>query len=271
MAPRLVARRCDDATRSDTPNRDGNPDEVRVGETLYLDEERIHVDVEDGLGERCHGLTVPGSLSEMNPPACSVFLVRHGEVSNPGHIVYADLPGFLLSPNGRRQVADTAVRLPTSATIVSSPLDRAVETAEIIAGERHGEVIVDEALTEWALSRRWAGHIWDDLDAEFPGELAAYLAHPVYLPFSPESLGDLAVRVGGAVVRHRAQTTGPLILVSHQDPIQAARLRITGRPLADLSSEKPQHAGVIELDPRPAFPWVECATWEPDQPPRPSP
>ncbi len=203
----------------------------------------------------------------MNPTDRIVYLVRHGEVRNPEHVVYADLPGFPLSQNGRRQAEDTAIRLPMNATVVSSPLDRAVETAEIISAACNGPVIVDEALTEWGLSRRWAGHVWDDLDADFPGELNAYLTHPVYLPFSPESLAELGARVGDAVVGHRLQTSGPLILVSHQDPIQAARLRLTGRPLADLNSSKPQHAGVVELDPGTALPWAERTMWEPDQHP----
>jgi len=203
----------------------------------------------------------------MQPPDRIASLVRHGEVLNPEHIVYADLAGFPLSQNGRRQVEDAAVRLPLHATVVSSPLERAVETAEIISEARDGRVIVDEALTEWGLSTRWAGHVWDDLDAAFPGELDAYLTHPVYLPFSPESVAELAARVGDAVVRHRSQTSGPLILVSHQDPIQAARLRLTGRSLADLNTDKPQHAGIVELDASTAVPWVERAIWAPNQDP----
>ena len=220
--------------------------------------------MEDGFGERCHAFTVTGSLPQMKPSTPSVFLVRHGEVQNPRHVVYADLPRFVLSPNGRRQARLTADRLPSGATIVTSPLDRAVETAEIIARDGDDTIIVDEALTEWGLSRRWAGHVWDDLDTDFPGELAAYLAHPVYLPFSPESLADVAERVSDTIVRHRSQTSGPLIFVSHQDPIQAARLLLTGRPLADLHADKPQHAGVVELDPQQSSPWVECAMWVPD-------
>ena len=203
----------------------------------------------------------------MKPPLCSVYLVRHGEVHNPRHVVYADLPGFDLSANGRRQAEDTADRLPPKATIISSPLDRAVETAGIIAERGDAAVTVDGALTEWGLGRRWAGHVWDDLDVDFPGEIDAYLAHPEDLPFSPESLAELGGRVGGAIVRHRATLEGPLIFVSHQDPIQAARLALTGRPLAELNTDKPLHAGVVELEPRRAALWVECAIWAPDQRP----
>jgi broad specificity phosphatase PhoE len=201
----------------------------------------------------------------MNTGLCTVYLVRHGEVLNPEHVVYANLPGFPLSPTGRRQAEYSAERLPDHATIVASPLDRAVETATIIAERRSGRILVDDSLTEWGLSTRWAGHRWDTLDEVFPGELTAYLEHPHDLPFTPESLADVAKRMEGAVRGHLAITNGPLVIVSHQDPIQAARLALTGRPLTDLNRDKPQHAGVIELETRPAVPWAESTMWAPEQ------
>lgn len=195
----------------------------------------------------------------------TVFLVRHGEVLNPDHVVYADLPGFSLSPAGRRQVGLVAERLPPNVVVVTSPLDRAVESAQILADVGNGRVVVDEALTEWGLLTRWAGHVWDSLDDVFPGELAAYHRHPDRLPFSPEPLSDLAGRVADAIERHRSVTSGPLVVVSHQDPIQASRLLLTHRSLADLNSDKPSHAGVVELTPRPTGPWFERAAWAPDR------
>ena len=195
----------------------------------------------------------------------SVFLVRHGEVWNPGHVVYADLPGFPLSATGRRQASAVADRLPHDATVVSSPLDRAVETAQIIASHTGGRVVIDDALTEWALGSRWAGRVWEQLEASFPGELTAYLEHPEHLPFSPEPLSDLATRVGGAVRMCRDELEGPLVFVSHQDPIQAARLFLTGRPLAELNRDKPMHAEAIELSVSTTEPWIERGSWAPDQ------
>jgi broad specificity phosphatase PhoE len=195
----------------------------------------------------------------------TVFLVRHGEVRNPDHLVYADLPGFPLSSVGRGQVEHTARRLPPDATVVTSPLERAFETAAIIASVGAGRIVVDAELTEWRLVTRWAGHRWDTLDETFPGELGAYLAHPRDLPFAPEPLDDLAARVAAAVRRHRASIEGPLVFVSHQDPIQAARLQLTGRPLEALNTEKPAHAAAVELLPRGAEPWSELAVWAPAQ------
>lgn len=201
----------------------------------------------------------------MSVPPGSIFLVRHGEVRNPDHIVYADLPGFPLSVTGRAQAAEATVYLPHGSTVVASPLERAVETARIIADGTESRVVVDEALTEWGLSSRWAGQVWERLDETFPGELNAYLKHPERLPFSPEPLNDLARRVSQAIRSRRDGSTGPLIFVSHQDPIQAARLSLTGRPLADLNGDKPAHAEVIELTVTPNGPWIEQGSWVPAQ------
>lgn len=221
--------------------------------------------MENGFGERCHDTTVPGSLRHMNTASHKVYLVRHGEVQNPDHVVYADLPGFPLSATGRRQVAHAADRLPSDATVVTSPVERAVETATILAERRKGRLVLDASLLEWGLGMRWAGHTWESLDDVFPGERRAYLDHPEDLPFLDESLGRLARRVTDAVRRHQATVRGPLIVVSHQDPLQAARLSLTGRPLADLNRDKPKHAGVVELAPRSLVPWFECAAWAPYQ------
>ena len=77
---------------------------------------------------RCDSLHCPTVLARL-------LLVRHGEVLNPDHVVYADLPGFGLSNRGRAQAEETAEHLATSgaAVVVSSPLLRAVQTAGPIA------------------------------------------------------------------------------------------------------------------------------------------
>ncbi len=63
---------------------------------------------------------------------------------------------------------------------------------------------------------------------------------------------------------------GTAVLVSHQDPIQAVRLFLTGRDLAALQEDKPEHAAVITLRHDGAG-WVEVASWAPEQSPVPFP
>ena len=52
------------------------------------------------------------------------------------------------------------------------------------------------------------------------------------------------------------------MLVSHQDPVQSARLALTGRSLRLLQVDKPGHGSVTTLIP--AAGWQEESYWLPD-------
>jgi broad specificity phosphatase PhoE len=187
--------------------------------------------------------------------------------------VYADLDGFGLSTRGIAQAeaaADYLASAPVS-LVVASPLQRARETASVIvAAHPEANLIVDENLTEWRLGTRWAGTVWEDLPGRFPGELEAYLAHPEDLPFSPESLDGAGRRFAAASEAAVASVPeGDVVIVSHQDPVQAGRLRLTGRGFDNFHQYKPGHAAVITLAPEPATEsgWQQITWWEPEQGP----
>jgi broad specificity phosphatase PhoE len=194
----------------------------------------------------------------------TVFLVRHGEVDNPDRVVYADLPGFGLSERGRREAAAVAGYLsafPITA-VYASPLQRAQETAGVIAARCATTVITCEELTEWLVARRWKGVTWEDLPDAFPGELEAYLEHPTHLPFAEESIARLGERMAEAVRRAAAGHPGEnIVVVSHQDPIQAGRLTLRGLPLEELHLNRPGHCDVLVLEP--GEPWHEVGHWVP--------
>ncbi|MBN2112700.1 MAG: histidine phosphatase family protein, partial [Acidimicrobiia bacterium] len=120
----------------------------------------------------------------------------------------------------------------------------------------------DPRLTEWRLGMRWNGVIWEDLPVAFPGELEAYLERPADLPFAPESIADAARRILDLVeelgCRHPGATA---VLVSHQDPVQAARIALTGGTLDSLHHDKPGHAAVLTFVP--GSRWQEVSRWEP--------
>lgn len=193
-----------------------------------------------------------------------MHLVRHGEVENPDHIVYADLQQFELSDTGvaqaraaARYLADRPIR-----AVYSSPLTRAIQTATAIATPHLLEIEVVDQLTEFGLSRRWRGLRWEDLDDRFPGEVYAYLKHPWDLPFSPESLDEMGVRLESAIRGlENNHPNGELVVVSHQDPVHAARLSLAGRGFSSFWDDKPGHAEVITLEP--GSPWQETARWTP--------
>ncbi len=195
----------------------------------------------------------------------SVFLVRHGEVENPDRVVYSDMPGFGLSSRGREEAAAAAEYLAgqSVAAIYASPLERAQETAAFISERCGVPVTTRDDLTEWLAARRWKGVTWEDLPTAFPGELEAYLEHPADLPFAEESIAELGARIVSAVYEVTAAHTGEnVVVVSHQDPIQAGRLVLRGLPLAGLHLNRPGHCDVLTLET--GDPWLEVGHWVPD-------
>src|ERR1700758_5384497 len=81
-----------------------------------------------------------------------VHLVRHGEVDNPGGVLYGRLPGFYLSEAGllvAKAAADFLAGRDITA-VRSSPLERALQTAEPIAAEFGLPIVTDGRLIEAA-------------------------------------------------------------------------------------------------------------------------
>jgi broad specificity phosphatase PhoE len=196
--------------------------------------------------------------------AALIHLVRHAEVDNPDHLVYSDLPGFGLSPRGLEQARRVGRYLGPRPVVAiwSSPLERSLRTAEEIASRTGVPVKVDAGLTEWRVINRWRGHSWGDIPDNFPGELEAYLEHPESLEFADESLDDLADRMATTARRLDSEHPhGDVVIVSHQDPIQAGRLRLIGSSVTGLHAEKPGHGAVVTL--RPGDVWREETVWEP--------
>ncbi|NND02895.1 MAG: histidine phosphatase family protein [Acidimicrobiia bacterium] len=201
--------------------------------------------------------------------ASLVHLIRHGEVDNPHHVVYADLPGYGLSELGSAQADAAAVQLahaPVRA-VMSSPLLRARQTAAAIGAVHDIAIEYDDRLLEWEGGIRWAGVRWEDLEEVFPGELNAYLETPYDLSLPTESLLECGARVA-ATARDVAASLdgGDLVIVSHQDPIHAGYLELVGLRPDSYHTDKPNHAGIISLEPTDQQ-WHRVGYWQPEQGP----
>ncbi len=165
-------------------------------------------------------------------PRTVVHLLRHGEVENPGKLLYGRLPGFHLSGLGREMadmvahhLSDRDVRL-----VVASSLERAQETARPIAAEHGIGVTTDDRVIE-------AGNKFEGLTF---GVGDGSLTHPEHWakmvnPFTPswgEPYTRIAARMSAAVAGARGAARGhEAVLVSHQLPIWTARRFLEGRPL----------------------------------------
>lgn len=161
-----------------------------------------------------------------------VHLLRHGEVHNPDGVLYGRLPGYRLSVRGE-QMADKAAESLAGhdiAAVISSPMERAQQTAEPIA-RVHGHSIITEPLAIEA-------------DNIFEGKRVSVgdgvLRQPgtwrhLWNPFRPswgEPYEDVAQRMRQAIANAREAADGrEAVLVSHQLPIWIARLDSEGRRL----------------------------------------
>ncbi len=166
----------------------------------------------------------------------TVHLVRHGEVDNPGGVLYGRLPNYHLSERGRAMAEVVADHLAGGdiALVTSSPMERAQETAAPIA-ERHGlPVGLDDDLIE-------AGNHFQGLRF---GVGDGSLRHPRHWPrlvnpFRPswgEPYAEVVTRMMRAVMAATAaaRSAGPgreAVLVSHQLPVWETRLHLEGRRL----------------------------------------
>jgi broad specificity phosphatase PhoE len=165
-------------------------------------------------------------------PTATVHLVRHGEVDNPSGVLYGRIPGYHLSETGRIMAKAAADFLAGRDITVlrSSPLERALETAEPIAAEFGLQVDVDNRLIE-----PW-NHFEGMRFAVGDGALRQP-KHWVHLrnPFRPswgEPYEQVATRVLAAVADAATAAHGhEAVCVSHQLPIWVARRSAEGRRL----------------------------------------
>jgi broad specificity phosphatase PhoE len=161
-----------------------------------------------------------------------VHLVRHGEVANPDHILYGRLPGFHLSESGRLMAKAAADFLAGRDVTVlrSSPLERALESAEPIAAEFGLPVVVDGRLIEAANHFEGLRFGVGDGALRQP-RYWSYLRNP-FRPSWGEPYAEVAARMLAAVLDAASAARGhEAVCVSHQLPIWVIRCSVTGRRL----------------------------------------
>lgn len=168
----------------------------------------------------------------MTPAVTRVHLLRHGEVHNPDGVLYGRLPGYHLSERGvamAHRIASTVAGRDI-VRVVSSPLERARETAAPIADKLGLDVAVDERLIE-------AANVFEGLTFGVGEGSLGRIRHWKHLrnPFRPswgEPYLDQVARMRAAMADARAAAAGhEALLVTHQLPIWVTRSAVEGRRL----------------------------------------
>ena len=186
------------------------------------------------------------------PEQTRLYLVRHCDVRNPEHVLYGYLPGFPLSEKGVRQAHGLGrhfAGLPIPpAQVYTSPLERAQQTAEIIASYLPGVAVTT---TDDLVEARFGIYLQGVRPRDVIWRRPLWLVHmvrPGLLP-NDETVPSMAARVRRPLTSLLADHPGRGgICVSHGDPIQAFWVEADRRPAWALHRLQCLKGGMLVLD-----------------------
>ncbi|GAC1362338.1 MAG: hypothetical protein NVS2B12_11420 [Ktedonobacteraceae bacterium] len=197
----------------------------------------------------------------------TLLIVRHGQTTwNVEHRLPGQLPGVALNEVGRQQasrLAEALKVLPISA-VVSSPLERARDTAAYLVAGRNLEVQLEPDLMDTDVGP-WAGKTIDEVSKSDPN-WKAFVRDPMVAPEGIETFGQVQQRVVAAVERWRAREhIGAYVaFVAHADVVKLLVAHYTGLETVRAGSIHIDNASVsmIEID-NEEHPHVVSIGWNP--------
>ena len=190
-------------------------------------------------------------MSNQNP--LTVYLIRHGETAWNEEGRCQGVTDIPLTEKGRRQaraVANTFERKPIC-RILTSPLQRARDTAALIAQAHTISLECYDELKEWDQGRL-EGLTGPELMQDYPGFFEQWLADPAgTAPPGGEPLRAIQQRAWPILDRLRQlgphELTGPVVVVSHTLTIAVTLCAALGLDLAQVHRLKIDLASINSL------------------------
>lgn len=208
----------------------GNADDV-VGQ---VQESEVQAELFEAITEEEPPRTMIGWASLGSPT--TLLLARHGATayslekrfSGNGGV---DLPLIELGQQQGAAVAREIARRGEATRIVTSPLLRAQQTAELIGAETGLPVEIDAFFTECSFGE-WDGYTFTEVRERWPEEMADWLASTSVAPPGGESFDSCQGRVRqglrGLLDRYPGET---IVLVAHVTPIKLLVTDAVGAPV----------------------------------------
>lgn len=191
-----------------------------------------------------------------------ILLIRHGTVDLTGQALYGRSPGVHLNARGEREATALANALRVSRKIdeiVSSPLDRAVETARIISGDSSIPIELDDGFLEVDYGE-WMGKTFHEIRGS--SDWQNYnKSRSTHAPPSGEGLLAVQARAFQALERvlnrwsNRAEGA-TVAIVSHGDIIRGLLVLFLGMPLDHIYRLEVLPASLSEIEFDGRFPRV---------------
>ena len=183
----------------------------------------------------------------------TVILIRHGETEWNVLHRFQGLTDIPLNDTGRQQAgfAKTGLLDVELAAIYTSPLQRAVETAEIIRGDREIPVYPTEGLREVGIGE-WEGLLVSEIDEKYPGWYDIWRTTPTQIRLKGgEPYAETQKRAWKTfweiVKKHEGQI---VLIVSHMMCISSILLTVAGIPLDEVWQHPIRNAAlnIVEAD-----------------------
>jgi len=164
-----------------------------------------------------------------------LYLIRHAESQGNAEHRLQGTREFPLTERGREQARALAERLAVAglSAVYSSPLQRTMQTAEILGGRLGLAVVPEPRLQEYDFGEEISGLTWDAIREQHPEIIQALGREDSDFPRYPgeEGRATFSARVsevmGGIVARHGE---GTVAIVTHAGPIVTYVLESLGRP-----------------------------------------
>lgn len=192
-------------------------------------------------------------------PAKRLHLIRHGEVHNPGAVIYGRLPHFRLSDRGHLMALDAAKELKAQkrevSKIIASPLLRTRESAEHVEKEFGLQATTDDRLIE----------PWNHFEGRKLGGLQIISRPHLYFrlrnpnrPSWGEPFEEIASRMLESMDHAWNNVPdGDVVLVTHQLPIEMVYRKVSGKKLPHNPRKRRTGLSSVTSFERQGKDWVE--------------
>lgn len=152
--------------------------------------------------------------------AFDLFLVRHGvtDWNENGRLLGRVAIGLNARGRAEAEALAQALRGFPLHAVAASPQQRTQETAESIAQPHRLPVRTEPGLDEVWVQESWLGKTWEDLEGD--PDLQQYIRDPNHRCTAIEPATMVQERVIATAERLRADGDGPVLLISHGDPIK---------------------------------------------------
>lgn len=181
-----------------------------------------------------------------------ILLIRHGSIDLLGDVLYGRTPGVHLNAGGSREADQLAEKLKQRYEIdevVSSPLERAVETARFVATAQGLGFSIEEAINEIDFGS-WTGKNVTELRESEEWKRYNEL-RSTSTPPGGECMMQVQTRAWSCLetiaARYQNRTEATVAVVSHGDVIRGLLILLLGMPLDYIHRLEVSPASVSEI------------------------